>query len=309
MQEIQRVAILGAGAMGAYFAATFFDTPGFSVCLVADGQRLERLKKDGLVINGKSYRIPAIAPAEAVEPADLILVALKHHQLAAAVQGLTPLVGAGTLFLSVMNGLESEETIGALYGMDKVLFAISKGIDAVRHGNQVNFTRPGIHVFGEAHNSTLSPRVQRVKNAFDRAGICYEIPEDMIRALWWKFMVNVGINQASAVTRAPYGIFSRNPDAQALMEALMQEVVTLAQAEGVNLTGQDVLDWYPVMQTLSPEGKTSMLQDVEAGRKTEVELFGGKVIELGEKHGIPTPVNQTVYQIIRVLEQNKSFEG
>ena len=122
--------------------------------------------------------------------------------------------------------------------------------------------------------------------------------------LWWKFMVNVGINQASAVTRAPYSVFQSDPDAQGLMETLMQEVVILANALHVNLTKQDVQDWYPVLNLLSPQGKTSMLQDIEAQRKTEVEIFGGKAIELGQVHGIPTPVNQTIVQVIHILEQN-----
>jgi 2-dehydropantoate 2-reductase len=305
MPKIQKVAILGAGAMGAYFATQFFDTPGFSTGFIATGQRLETLKRDGIVVNGKTYRIPVIHPDEADFPMDLILVALKHHQLKEAVQNLGKLVGDSTTFLSVMNGLESEETIGAIYGMDKILYAISLGIDAVRVGNQITYTKAGIHQFGEAKNFSVSPKVRRVQEAFDRAGIRYEIPEDMIRRLWWKFMVNVGINQASAVMRAPYGVFQSNPDAQGLMEALMQEVLTLAKPFNVNLTDQDLKDWYPVLNRLSPLGKTSMLQDIEAKRKTEVEIFGGKVIELGKVYGIPTPVNQTVFQIIRILEQQE----
>jgi 2-dehydropantoate 2-reductase len=125
----------------------------------------------------------------------------------------------------------------------------------------------------------------------------------MLRVMWWKFMVNVSMNPPSAVLRAPYGIFQSSPEARALMEALMREVIALAQAEKVNLTEQDIADWYPVLQTLSPQGKTSMLQDIEAERKTEIEMFAGKVVELGQKHGIPTPVNETMLRMIHVLEQ------
>lgn len=117
-------------------------------------------------------------------------------------------------------------------------------------------------------------------------------------------MINVGMNQASAVMRAPYGIFQTMPSAQALMEALMSEVIALAKVLDVNLPRCDIEDWYAFLNTLSPRGKTSMLQDIEAGRKTEVEIFGGKVVELGQTHGVPTPINQTVLRIIRVLEQN-----
>ncbi len=304
MPEIKKVAILGAGAMGAYFASCFYDTPGFSTVLIADGQRLEKLAKDGLVVNGKPYLIPTVSPQAAEGPVDLIIVGLKHHHLAGAIQNLGKLVGDSTLFLSVMNGLESEEIIAARYGQDKILYAISLGIDAVREGNRVSFSNPGTHYFGEAQNVTLSPRVQRVQAAFAKAGIRYATPEDMTRMLWWKFMINVGVNQASAVMRAPYHFFQNDPEAQGLMEALMQEVVALAQAKNVNLTQQDIRDWYPVLNKLSPQGKTSMLQDIEAGRKTEVEVFGGKAVSLGQELGIPTPANQTVVQIIHVLEQN-----
>jgi 2-dehydropantoate 2-reductase len=304
MKEIQKVAILGAGAMGAYFVTRFFDTPAFTTVLLATGSRNEKLKKNGLIVNGKQYFIPVIDPAAAEGPVDLLIVALKHHHLEEAVHELDKLIGENTTIISVMNGLESEEFIGSIYGMDKMLYATSAGIDALRNGNQVIYTAPGTHYFGEALNMTISPKVRRVQAAFDKAGIHYETPQDMIRMLWWKFMVNVGVNQASAVTRMPFAVFQVNKDAQGLMEALMREVVILANAAGVNLTEKDIVDWYPFLNRLSPKGKTSMLQDIDARQKTEVEIFSGKVISLGKTYNIPTPVNQTVFQIIRVLEQD-----
>jgi 2-dehydropantoate 2-reductase len=304
MRESKRVAILGAGAMGAFFAAKFFDAPEFSTVLVARGERYDRLQRDGLVVNGKTYAIPVAHPDETTRPADLIIVAVKDHHLPDAVHDLKNLVGDQTTIISVMNGLDSEEIIGAVYGADKVLYAVSVGIDALRQGNQVTYTTPGKHYFGRATNVPVSERVRGVQVAFERAGIAYETPPDMMRMMWWKFMVNVSMNPPSAVMRAPYGVFQSSPEAQALMEALMREVIALAQAEGVNLTEQDIADWYPVLQTLSPRGKTSTLQDIEAGRKTEIEMFAGKVVELGQKHGIPTPVNETMLRVVHVLEQH-----
>jgi 2-dehydropantoate 2-reductase len=303
MQKIRKVAILGAGAMGAYFAGSFFDTDGFSTVLIAKEDRLDKLRKNGLVINGKPYAIPVIHPDKATSPVDLIIVALKHHHLEKAVQGLEKLIGESTTIISVMNGLESEEYIGSIYGTDKMLYTISVGIDALRQGNRITYTKPGKHYFGHTVNTRLSERVLRVQEAFDRAGIVHETPEDMIRMLWWKFMINVGMNQASAVMRTPYGIFQTSLEAQSLMEALMKEVIALADVLNVNLTIRDIEEWYPILKGLSPQGKTSMLQDIEAKRKTEVEIFGGKVVDLGHTHGVPTPVNKTVFQIIRVLEQ------
>jgi 2-dehydropantoate 2-reductase len=304
MQKINRIAILGAGAMGGFFTERFLDAPGFSTAVVARGQRRDRLNNDGLVVNGKKYAIPVVDPAEETHPADLIIVAVKHHHLIEAAHDLKNLVDSQTIIISVMNGLDSEEYIGSIYGMEKMLYAISVGIDSVREGNRITFTKPGMHYFGEADNSRLSQPVLRVQDAFDRAGISHETPSDMIRMIWWKFMINVGINQASAVTHAPYGVFQSSPEAQGLMEALMREVLFLAKVLRINLVEQDIDDWYDVLNTLAPHGKTSMLQDIEAGRKTEVEAFGGKVVELGNEHGVPTPVNRTVTSIIRTLERN-----
>jgi 2-dehydropantoate 2-reductase len=303
MQEIKYVAILGAGAMGAFFAAKFFDAPEFSTALIAGGERHERLTRDGLVVNGKTYHIPVRDPETDGPTADLIIVAVKHHHLPKAVHELRNVVADGTTILSVMNGLDSEKTIGAVYGMDKALYGVSVGIDALRQGNQVSYTTPGRHYFGEAANVPISERVRRVQVAFERAGIPYETPPDMLRMMWWKFMVNVSMNPSSAVMHAPYGVFQASPEARALMEDLMREVIALAQAEGIHLSEQDIADWYPVLQTLSPQGQTSMLQDIEARRKTEIEMFAGKAVELGHRHGIPTPVNETMLRIIHVLEQ------
>ena len=303
MKEIKSVAILGAGAMGAAYASRFFDAAQFSTVLVARDSRHERLREEGCVVNGKRYLIPVVHPDEACQPCDLIIVALKSHNLTEAAPYLKNLVGAETTIISVMNGLDSEEYLGSVYGMDKVLYAIAVGIDAVREGNSVNYTNPGKIIFGRADNSEPNEQVLRVQEALQKAGIDNDIPPDMIRMLWWKFMINVGINQASAAMRAPYGVFQTSQDAQSLMSELMREVIVLAQQVGVNLKEQDIDDWNAVLKTLSSKGKTSMLQDIEAGRKTEVEIFAGKVVDMGKSCGILTPVNQTLLSIIHVLEQ------
>jgi 2-dehydropantoate 2-reductase len=302
MEDISKVYILGAGAMGGFFASKFFEAGDFSTSVVARGERCDRLKKHGLVVNEKKYSIPVTHPDEVTSPADLIIVALKHHHLPVAVNDLKNLVGEQTTIISIMNGLDSEEFIGSVYGMEKILYTISVAIDAVREGNRITYTNPGKHYFGEKVNNDISQKVRRVQAAFDRAGIAWETPVDMIRMLWWKFMVNVGMNQTSAVMKAPYGVFQSSPYARELMETSMREVVVLAKAAGIDLVEKDIDDWYGLLKTLSPQGKTSMLQDIEAGRKTEIEIFAGKVVELGKTYGIPTPVNETLLRIIRVLE-------
>ncbi|HEU17957.1 MAG TPA: 2-dehydropantoate 2-reductase [Deltaproteobacteria bacterium] len=304
MSSIKTISIVGAGAMGSFYVSKFSDIDASSVSVIAGGKRSDRLKAEGIVVNGKQYMVPVVRPEDKTTPADLIIVAVKNHHLPEAIRDMAPRVGSSTIIISVMNGIDSEEQIGAVYGMDKMLYAVAVGIDALRNGNAMTYTTQGKLFFGEADNRILSDRVKRVQELFNRAEIIYETPEDMIRILWWKFMINVGINQTSAVLRAPYGIFQTSRDAQELMDSAMREVTAIAAAAEIDITDDDINHWYGFLSQLSPEGKTSMLQDVEAKRKTEVEMFAGKMMELGKRYGIPTPVNETLCRIIRVIERN-----
>lgn len=303
MPSIKTIAILGAGAMGGAYGAMLATAPQLETMFVARGARAARLAQEGLAVNGRPLHLPVVTPEQATNPVDLVMVALKHHHLQTALPDLDPFVGEETTIVSVMNGLESEETIGARFGREKVLPAVAVGLDALREGNRVAYRSPGQLVFGERRNAGISPRVQRIQEAFSRAGIPFETPEDMQRALWWKFMVNVGMNQASAVMRAPYGLFQASEDARALMEALMREVIALAEVSDIDLAEKDIADWLAVLPSLAPDGKTSMLQDIEAGRPTEVAMFAGKVVAMGRDLGVATPVNAALLHIIRVLTQ------
>jgi 2-dehydropantoate 2-reductase len=303
MSSIESISIMGAGAMGAFYASKFSDMDENCISLMASGERYERLKKEGIVVNNKRYLLPVIKPDDKVPPADLVIVAVKNHHLQDAIQDMENRIGEKTVIVSVMNGIDSEEQIGAVYGMDKVLYAVAVGIDALREGNSMTYTTQGKLFFGEVRNTVLTERVKRIQCLFDRAGIVYETPDDMIRILWWKFMINVGINQTSAVMRAPYGVFQTSQEAREVMDSAMREVTAIAEAAKIRISGEDIENWYSFLSQLSPDGKTSMLQDVEAKRKTEVEMFSGKMIELGKSYGIPTPVNQTLYRIIKVIER------
>lgn len=299
---IKNIYIVGAGAMGTAYASMFSDAEGFSVSFVAKGGRLRRLNQNPLTVNGKSYSIPAFAPDQAVEPADLILVALKHHHLKEALGDIAALAGENSLILSVMNGLDSEELIGAICGAEKIVHAIAVAIDAVRENAKTTYSTPGKIIFGQVHGGAGGEDLELLEEALIRANIPYEISKNIIRSIWEKFMVNVGLNQASAVLGASYGVFQTNPDAKELTMMLMREVIVLAQKTGIDLIENDMGYCDRILAKLSPEGKTSMLQDIEAGRKTEVETFAGKVVSLGGKYQIPTPINGAILRIINVLE-------
>jgi 2-dehydropantoate 2-reductase len=306
---IKTISIIGAGAVGGAYGSILHDMDRHCVSFIASGDRFERLRQEGLIVNGRHYNIPVLRPDDLSAPPDLLMIAVKHHQLDDAIGEIRNIIGEQTTIISVMNGIESEEKIGAVYGMEKVLYAISIGLATLKEGNRVNFTKRGKIFIGEARNPFLTDRVKRLQGLFDRAGIICETPPDMIRALWWKFMVNVGINQASAVLRAPYSVFQTSQNAKKLMDSAMREVIMLAEKASVLLSEEDIEDWNTVLLGLNPEGKTSMLQDVEAGRKTEVEMLAGKVIELGKCYDVPTPVNQKLFELIKKIEAKKRKHG
>lgn len=301
---IKNIAVIGAGAVGAAYAEKIYALDSKSISFIAGRERYDRLKKSGVIVNREPCPIAVVKPEDIGRPFDLVMVAVKHHHLPEAIKDMRLAVGENTLILSLMNGIESEAQIAKVYGKDKVLYAVVVGIDALREGNSLTYTTPGKVFFGEAKNHEHSERVMGLQAFLDRAGIPWETPVDMLRILWWKFMVNVGLNQVSVVMRANYGVFQSSVETRALMGEAMQEVIELAKAAQVNLTEKDIDDWNEVMEGLSPHGKSSMLQDIEAGRKTEVEMLGGKVIEMGRHYDIPTPVNKALMTIIKIIEKH-----
>ncbi len=302
MHSIEKIVIVGAGALGAFYASRFIRCGKFSVAVAAEGGRGKTLRREGLRVNGDHFRVDVIAPCQCRGSADLVIVALKDYQLADAMPLIRSQVGPETVVLSVMNGLSSEEEIATGCGSGQILYCVAVGIDAVRDKGLVTVANAGRLIFGRARNDGEDPLIGEIQKALDDADLHWETPTDMLRMLWWKFMVNVGINQASAILRAPYGVFQQSASARTVVDTLMQEVITLAQAQGINLTEQDLLAWPPVLNALSPIGKTSMLQDVEAGRRTEVDMFAGKVVRLGEEYDIPVPANRMMLDLLHTLE-------
>jgi 2-dehydropantoate 2-reductase len=309
MGDIRSALIVGAGAVGSAVASLIHSREPGAAKILASPDRIDRYREQGFVVNGQRIDFPLISSAPgqgAGQPADLLILAVKNQQLGRAIEDMAPFVGDGSLILSLLNGISSEDSLASAFGREKVPYAMILGIDAVREGNATTFSAAGKIHFGDAKNDPLRPseRVSRIASFFDRTGVGYVLPPDMIRALWYKFMINVGINQASAVLRAPYRAFQELPEASRAMEAAMRELIGISRALGTGLEEGDLESWRRTLLGLSPGGKTSMLQDVEAGRETEVEAFAGTVIALGEKTGIPTPVNRLLYDMIRTIERS-----
>lgn len=315
LHQAGRVIIIGAGAIGAPIAVRMHEQSPGSVAVAASGARRDRLIREGLVVNGIRHTIPVKdadtgliwycdRQVDACDP-ELIMVAVKSIDLLEAVDTAAALAFPKTVVLSLLNGISSEELLRTRFAPEKVLYALAAGQDAVRDERGVVFDNAGKIFFGNLVNdpAALSPEVVKVQELLTAGGVAFETPMDMERTLWWKFMVNVGINQASAILRAPYKEFHRPGKARELMDALISEVVELSRrmrigCEGTGLSDDDVERWYSLLATLGPERKTSMLQDVEAGRRTEVDLFGETVIRLASTCGLEVPWNREVTEAL-----------
>jgi 2-dehydropantoate 2-reductase len=303
--KINKVLLIGLGALGSAYASMLYDMEPRQIRIIAGGQRARRYKEQGILINGKNYDFDFAAPEEDGEKADLIIVAVKTYHLAQAMKDMRNYVGENNVILSLLNGITSEAMLGNEFGMEKILYAVSFALTPNRKEGHIYFSGRGNLSFGEKSNTHYLDKVSAVKELFDRAKIPYNIPEDMLHTLWWKFMVNVGINQCSAVTRGCYGLFQSVNEARKFMKSAMREVIQVSEKEAIRLTEADINKWDEVLNSLDPASRTSMLEDVECGRKTEVEAFAGAVCALGIEHNIDTPVNRTLYTIIKLIEQNK----
>lgn len=299
-----RIGMIGVGAVGSVFGADLYTAWPQDFFVIAAGDRAERIAREGLVVNGATYPARVEQPAPGVTPAELIFVCVKNYGLDGAIDDMAPFVGEGTVIVPLLNGISATPKLRAAFPQAKVLFGIAMGIDARRTGHAVDFTTRGILQYGWEQNAEpYAPEVLLVKQALDKTPIPQEIPADMERACWQKFMLNVGYNQVTAAVDCFIYECTTVPNYFTLTSAAMQEVVELAKARGVNLTEDDRRHTEQFMAEFPRTAQTSMHQDIKAGRMTEVASFGGTVAAYGKESGVATPVNEVLLEIILGKEE------
>lgn len=298
MTEIQHVALIGLGAVGTVLATRLQQNmpDGFSV--IADAERQQKLRRDGIYLNGKRYDF-TFTPSNAVQ--DLVLIATKATALGDAIQAIAPHVGSDTIILSLLNGIDSEQVIARSLERGHMLYSYFLGHPSMREGNHISHDGQFRIYFGEADNQQYSEIVTRVARLFEQADIPYEIPQDMISALWQKFIINIGCNQTTALLRRPYGHLQRNEAAMTLALSMMEEAADVAHELQIAEADRMVMRAVEIIRSMSPEGKSSMQQDVEAGRPTEIDIFAGTLCRIAEELGYTVPWNRAALQILSAL--------
>ena len=299
--KIQSVAILGAGAVGSYVIWGLSARRDIELGVVADGPRGERLVKEGCAINGKVYR-PAVWTPQEAHDADLLIVCLKYGALPGALDSIKAVTGPRTTIMSLMNGVDSEEIIGAAVGDSHVLPALIK-VASHRTEDGVFFdpdTTIGI-IYGEPQLPFDSPRVQAVADLFDGTGLHYQTTVHIREEIWSKFRLNVCNNLPQAILGAGVGCYSDSVHMQAISDGLRRELEAIAAAKGIDLSLVDSAVSYGSL--VKPTARYSTLQDLDAHRHTEIEMFSGALIRMGQELGIPTPYNEYTYHMIKAMEE------
>lgn len=304
--EIKTVSIIGLGALGILFGHHLSrHMPKDNLRIIADSERIGRYKRDNVYSNAEICDFNYITPEEKGSPADLLIFTVKSNGLSNAIKAVENQVGPNTIIMSLLNGINSEEIIGQAFGMDKVLYSVAQGMDAVKIDNKLTYHNMGMICFGDIESgSQPSKKVEAVTRFFDKVALPYEVSFDMRKRLWGKFMLNVGVNQAVAVYECDYGGILKEGPVRDTMISAMKEVIILSEKEQIYLTQADLDYWLHVLEGLNPLGKPSMRQDLEAKRFSEVELFAGTVLALGQKHCLSFPTNQMLYDKIKEIESH-----
>ena len=300
MNEIKTVGLIGLGAVGALYASALLSS-GADLRVIVDAERKERYSREGVYVNGERVDFPYVTPDEA-SSVDLLLIVTKEGGLNSALETASAFVGEDTLIISLLNGVTSEGIVSERFGEKNVLYSVAQGMDAVKEGNSLRYVHPGRIVLGEREAGEISARVQMTADFLNNHGVVCTPVEDMVRRQWGKLMLNVGLNQACMVFECDYGGVQQSGKAREVMLGAMREAQKMAGLEGYVISEAEFDEWVALLDSFSPIGKPSMRQDGEAHRKSEVELFAGTMVRLGQKHGVQLPVNEWLYQRIREIE-------
>ncbi len=305
-----KVLIMGAGAIGSVFGG--FLSSIQEVSLVGRGAHIQEVKKEGLKITGiwgehrfenlKAYTAEEIPE---IDKQDLILITTKSYDTMAAVNQSSPLLKSGTLVMSMQNGIGNEEVIASVAGRERAMGGMAIFGAALLAPGHVRVTVYASECLVGMLDGSFE-KAEGIAGIFTKAGIPTLPTRGIIREKWMKAFYNIALNPLSAILRVSYGFLGEHLETRALMKHMLWEAFRVAEAEGIKLdkTHEEYLQ-YLLEEQLPPtaQHRSSMLQDIERGKKTEVDYLNGAVARLGRKHGIPTPYNDAIAAIIKSLER------
>jgi 2-dehydropantoate 2-reductase len=306
-----RIAIYGSGGVGGYFGGRLAQA-GEQVVFIARGEHLRALRERGLRVDSIKgdfhiHPIEASDDPRQVGEVDCILLALKAWQVPEAALAMRPMVGDQSTVIPLNNGVEAPEQLSVALGGGHVmggLCRISSFIAAPGHIRHVGI-EPYV-AFGEMDGSR-SQRGERLRRIFEHAGVAVEIPEDIRSAMWGKFIFIAAISGLGAVTRAPLGVVRETPGTRQMLIEAVEEIVRLAEAKGIGISGDMVAQTMALIDGLPPEVTASMQRDIMEAKPSELESQNGAVVRMSQEIGVSAPVNAFIYNSL--LPQEMSARG
>lgn len=303
-----RVAIVGAGALGCAIGATLTEG-GLETWLVRrSAEQVAQLQQHGLRVDDTAgSRIVDVRattqPAE-IGAVDVVIVVVKSFHTEAAIRGSEPLIGENTVVVSMQNGLGQEDVIAGVIGRERVLAGrtyvggVMVGLGHIRSG-----VAGRLSYLGEL-DQPVTPRVRALAHTLTAAGLTTIACDDMIATCWDKLLVNVATGALAGITGLTYGQFYDEPRVVATASAAVAEAIAVAHATGVRLSMTDPAAVLRLAADgLGPDFKTSMLQSLERGTRTEIDAVNGAVVRAGRAANIPTPVNDTLVACVTGIER------
>lgn len=301
--QMQSVAVLGAGAIGSYYVYGLTNKPGVSLCVIAKDARRERLIRDGITINdGKEVRTfrPAIKTPEEAHGVDLLLVSTKYMGLKDALPDIAAIADAHTVVVSLLNGIDSEDMIGEVIDPAQVLHAFMR-IQSDRRDGVVSFVPEvtGGLFYGETDGNNDTDRIKAIAELMEGTPLHYTICADILTEQWNKFTLNVSYNLPQAVLGVGFSAYYDSEHVDFLRKALQAEVTAVAAQYGITVQQ----DFYKNRGFHEDSARFSTLQDIEAGRHTEIDMFCGVLMQKAAEVGISVPYATYTYHAIKALEE------
>ena len=297
--KIRRIALIGAGAVGAYLIWSFERTANITLTVVAEGARAERLKRGGIIINGIHYPLRVQEPSQA-GPQDLIFISTKYSALDKAIAMLPPLMSPDTLVLSLLNGVDSEEQAAQAVGSEHVVHSVMR-IASQRTGAEVRFDPDRVIglSFGLPGARTEEQwKLDALSTLFAESRLRWQRSDDIVTDIWLKYASNIANNLPQAVIGAPASLYLKSEHGLFLAQKLWSEVAAVAAAKGIHLA-EDVL----IFPGQAPSARYSTLQVLEAGRHTEIDMFAGHMLRMAEEAGISVPYCEYTFHVIKAMEE------
>ncbi len=298
--EIKKVVIIGAGAVGCYMLWGLSQKEGIDISVIASGIRKKRIESEGLNINDRLYRPVVKTPAQA-HGADLVIVAVKYNALQSAVTDIKEIVDEHTVVMSLMNGVDSEDVIAAEIGDYHIVPSLIK-VASERKQNKICFdpeSTIGI-IYGERDGKN-SERTAAIGRLFEGTGLNYRETAAILPEIWSKFRLNVGNNLPQAMLGVGIGAYGDSKHVAALREGLVKELDAIAEVKGIDMSLADASSTRG--SKVFKRARYSTLQDLDAKRHTEVDMFSGVIIRMGKELGIPTPYNEFAFHMLKALEE------